>query len=45
MIDKLRFALDNTDNPKSLEILAKIAKLPDKAQEGMLDLIESGAFT
>ena len=44
MNDKLRFAIDNTDNPKLLEILAKIAKLPDDAQENMLDLIQSGAF-
>lgn len=44
MIDKLRFAIDNTSNPKLLEILVKIAKLPDDAQEKMLYLIESGAF-
>lgn len=44
MIDKLRFAIDNTNNPKLLEILAKIATLPDDAQEMMLKLIETGAF-
>lgn len=44
MNDKLRFAIDNTENPKLLEILAKIAKLPDDAQEKMLDLIEQGVF-
>ena len=45
MHDKLRFAIDNTESPKLLEILSKIAKLPDDAQEKMLDLIQSGAFT
>jgi hypothetical protein len=45
MIDKLRFAIDNTDNPKLLEILSQIAKLSDPAQEKMLELIESGVFT
>ena len=44
MIDRLRFAIDNTDNPKLLEILAKMAKLSDKGQEAMLDLVESGVL-
>lgn len=45
MNERLRYAIDNTDNPKLLAILSKIAALPEKAQEGVLDLIESGAFT
>jgi len=44
MIPKLRYALDNTNNPKLLAILSKIAELPDDAQEKILNLIQSGAF-
>ena len=42
MIDKLRFVIDNTENPKLLAILAKIAKLPEKQQEAILNLVEAG---
>jgi len=45
MIDRLRFCIDNTDSPKLLEILSKIASLPKKQQEGVLDLVEAGVFT
>ncbi len=44
MQDRLRFAIDNTDNPKLLAILSKIAELPDDAQGKLLDLVESGAL-
>jgi len=46
MIDKLKWAIDmSEDKPKLKAILLEIAKLPEKAQEGMLLLIESGRFT
>jgi hypothetical protein len=46
MNDKLRFAIDNTDNPKLLQILSKIAELKsDEAQGKLLDLIKSGVFS
>jgi len=35
MIDKLRWAINNTDNPKLIEILAKIAKLPEPARKNV----------
>ena len=44
MNERLRFAIDNTDNPKLLSILSKIAALPEDTQEKLLDLIESGMF-
>jgi len=44
MIDKLRFVLDNTNNPKLLNILSKIAELKDEEQELVLNLIETGFF-
>lgn len=44
MIEKLRFAIDNTDNPKLLSILAKIAELKESTQEKFLELVESGMF-
>lgn len=44
MIDKLRFAINNTDNPKLLEVLSKIAKLKDENQELVLNAVEQGAF-
>jgi len=43
--DRLRFVMSQTDNPKLLEICAKIAKLNPKAQEAMLDAVESGVFS
>lgn len=45
MIDKLRFAIDNTENPKLLSILAKIAELSEENQESVLNLVEAGVFT
>jgi hypothetical protein len=45
MDDKLRFAISNTDNPKLLGILAKMAELPDETQGLLLQLIETGAFS
>lgn len=45
MIDKLRFCIDNTESPKLLKILAQIAELPDEQQEGVLALVEAGAFS
>jgi len=44
MNEKLRFAIDNTDNPKLLRILSKIAELPDEEQGTILDLGESRIF-
>lgn len=45
MIDRLRFAIDNTDNPKLLAILAKIAELKEETQEALLDAVEGGCFS
>jgi hypothetical protein len=46
MNPKLRWAIDNTDNPKILEILVEISKLKsDEAQGAMLDIIERGYFS
>ena len=44
MIDKLRFAIDNTDNPKLLAILSKMAELQDDQQEAVLNAVEAGIF-
>ena len=44
MIDKLRFAINNTDNPKLLSILTKITYLDNNTQEKLLDAIEKGIF-
>ncbi len=44
MIDKLRFAIDNTDNPKLLSILSKIAALSEDKQEAVLNAVEQGLF-
>ena len=45
MIDKLKFVKDNTESPKLLEIIAKMANLPEDAQEKLCDLIEAGVFS
>lgn len=45
MNDKLRFAIDNTENPKLLEILSQIAKLSEDNQGRILQLVEMGVFT
>lgn len=45
MHDKLRFAIDNTENPKLLKILSEITNLDDDSQGKMLELIEMGVFT
>jgi len=45
MNEKLRFAIDNTENPKLLQILSKIAELKsDETQGELLSLIETGVF-
>ncbi len=44
LIDKLRFAIDNTDNPKLLSILSKIAELSDDKQDAVLNAVEEGIF-
>lgn len=44
MIDRLKFVKNNTENPKLLEIIAEMAKLPDNVQEGLCDAIEAGVF-
>ncbi len=44
MIDKLRFAIDNTDSPKLLALLSKIAALTDEEQELTLNLVEMGIY-
>jgi len=44
MIDKLRFCIDNTNDPKLLGLLVKIAELPENEQELVLNLVEQGAF-
>jgi hypothetical protein len=44
MIDKLRFAIDNTENPKLLSILAKIAELEESSQEAVLNAVETGTL-
>lgn len=44
MIDKLRYAIDNTENPKLLAILAKVAELKEENQERVLNAIEGGLF-
>lgn len=38
--DRLRFVMQQTDNPKLLEICSKIAFLDIKTQEALLDCIE-----
>lgn len=40
MIEKLRFMIDQTDNPKLLSILVKVAQLPEDKQEGALKMME-----
>ena len=45
MNDKLKWAIENTENPKVLEILTEIAKLSSyEAQGEILRMIEAGAF-
>ena len=44
MIDKLRFIKDNTENPKILKIVAKMAECSDETQEVLCDAIEMGVF-
>ncbi len=45
MIDKLKFAIDQSENnPKLKAILLKIAELKEENQERMLDAIEQGVF-
>ena len=43
--DRLKFVMSQTDDPKLLEICAKIAKLNIDAQESLLDAIEAGVFS
>ena len=38
--DRLRFVMQQTDNPKLIEICGKIASLDIKIQESFLDCIE-----
>ena len=46
MHPKLKWAIENTENPKILKILTEIAQLKsEEAQGKMLELIESGAFS
>ena len=45
MIDKLRFAIDESENnPKVKKILLKVAELKEENQEAMLNAIQQGVF-
>jgi len=45
MIDRLRFVKDNTENPKLLEIISKMATLSEETQERLCDCIKQGVFS
>ena len=44
MIDKLKWAKEQTDNPKILRLIADMAELSEEAQEALVECIEKGVF-
>jgi len=45
MKDRLKFMKDNTESPKILNIISKMAELSEKQQEALCDCIEAGVFS